>query len=788
MKQFDPIFFTAPSGDTKRARTLHKGGGGGGGSSTTTGTTYTTNIPEYARPYVESMLGAGQAQIFKTDGDTITGFNPYKAYSNNPADYFAPASPMQKASYSAAAGLTLPGQFGTATGLETAGGLGALGAGANYAQMATSPGSVQAYMNPYLKASLDPQLEAIQRQYDITAQQQKSAATGAGAFGGSREAIMAAENQRAANAAKAATIAQGYNTAFQNAQQAQQFGANLGLQGYGQAVGAGSQLGQLGTAQLAGQQGIINTQNILGGQQQQMQQDIINQAIQNYATQQEYPMMALANMNALLRGLPLQNTSTQTYAAAPSTLSTIAGLGTGIAGISSMLKAEGGIVKSYKSGGVASLANREAIAEDLSANQLKQTGSIPDYIKIPLIEEKVKEAQQAQAIAAAQEAQGPQQTIKDMVMAQAAGIDQGSSNLPTTYAGGGIVAFEDGGQVQRYASKGLVAPTWDYTPTPLDYSAYEDVLKQERNPATGQPWTREEIAARNRAEETAMGIKDYTESRIKNIEKQRADLATEKEQALGRGLLAASEQLLSAPGNTGFGKGLGAFGTTYGAGLKEVKATARDIDKQEMAAQDAQQAMLQARLAGDRGAYNEAKKDYNTANTNLAAAKNENTKAVNAAKQKGAELGFDYKGKENLENIQGAYKVEAAKAGISPFAGGAHATQALTDRNTLINKGLDDLNKEYETAMSSWRGKSRDQMSAATQQVYDQYMAKKTAIINSVKSQYDPLIKGQLQKLGKTDDEILAIINAIGTDATQAKSSATPGVIEYNADGTRKKT
>jgi hypothetical protein len=84
--------------------------------------------------------------------------------------------------------------------------------------------------------------------------------------------------------------------------------------------------------------------------------------------------------------------------------------------------------------------------------------------------------------------------------------------------------------------------------------------------------------------------------------------------------------------------------------------------------------------------------------------------------------------------------------------------------------------------MSSWRGKSRDQMSAATQQVYDQYMAKKTAIINSVKSQYDPLIKGQLQKLGKTDDEILNIINAIGTE--QPKGGAgSPGVIKFDKNG-----
>jgi hypothetical protein len=33
-------------------------GGGGGGPTQTTSTSYQTNIPEYARPYVETMLGA----------------------------------------------------------------------------------------------------------------------------------------------------------------------------------------------------------------------------------------------------------------------------------------------------------------------------------------------------------------------------------------------------------------------------------------------------------------------------------------------------------------------------------------------------------------------------------------------------------------------------------------------------------------------------------------------------------------------------------------------------------
>lgn len=76
--------------------TLHFGGGGGGGTTQTTSTVQNTNVPEYARPYVETMLGATQEQLFQgtrgpdvtnpetgevTRGDfNITGFKPYQAY------------------------------------------------------------------------------------------------------------------------------------------------------------------------------------------------------------------------------------------------------------------------------------------------------------------------------------------------------------------------------------------------------------------------------------------------------------------------------------------------------------------------------------------------------------------------------------------------------------------------------------------------------------------------------------------------------------------------------------
>ena len=106
--------------------------------------------------------------------------------------------------------------------------------------------------------------------------------------------------------------------------------------------------------------------------------------------------------------------------------------------------------------------SRMAMAEKLSVQQLQQavqSGSLPAYIGIPLIEQKTKEKAQ---MAAAQQGQEKPPSVVASILQQAEqqqqqeqGIDQLPSNLPVqneeddeNYAGGGIVAFRDGNQVQ----------------------------------------------------------------------------------------------------------------------------------------------------------------------------------------------------------------------------------------------------------------------------------------------------------------------------------------------------
>lgn len=310
----------------------HFSGGGGGGGQPTQNTTYSTNIPEYAQPYVMNMLGAAQNQLFQTSGDQITGFRPYTPYSSNPQDYVAGPSGLQQSAYNEAGQMQSPGGFNVAQGLAGMAGLGQMGAGSRYHQMATDPNSIAEYMSPYMQNAVDVQKAAAVRDYQKAMPGLAAQAVRQGAFGGSRSAIERSEADRTLAGRLGEIQAQGTQNAFQNAQQAQQFGANLGLQGLAGAAGTAGTMGQLAGAQQQADISRLGLQNQLGGQQQQYQQNIMNQAIQDYATAQQYPIMQLSTMSGLLRGLPMQNQSTQIYQAQPSGAQQMMGMGLGALG------------------------------------------------------------------------------------------------------------------------------------------------------------------------------------------------------------------------------------------------------------------------------------------------------------------------------------------------------------------------------------------------------------------------------------------------------------------------
>jgi hypothetical protein len=861
----EEAFQKDPFGNIK----LYKKGGGG----PTNTEVQQSNIPEYAQPYVESMLGAAQQQIFQgtpgADGSfNVTGFQPYTPYSTNMNDYVAGFSPLQQQAQTGAANLAMPGQFDTATGIAGASGFGSLGtagqavnlgqaatnvgmgglgygalgvgygalgaqqgqqaagygalgagygmqagqAGANFAQQATDPNAVRSYMNPYLQSSLAPQIDAMRRQYGITGTQQQGQATQAGAFGGTREALMAAENNRAMNSAIDATISKGYNDAFNNAQQQQQFGANLGLQGqqaamqgagmgitgqnaamqgaglgmqgagmglqgigtalqgygqgqqglstalqgYGQAGQAASTLGNLGANQLAAQQGIIGTQNQFGTAQQQAEQQKIDQAIQNYAMQQQAPMQSLAQMSGLLRGLPLEARTTQSYQAGPGALQSLAGIGTGIAGVASMTKAEGGTVKSYAGGGIVGYAgggdvmsqdNAEGIAQGLNAEQLQQVQprTLPDYIRIPLLNQKVQEQQAAQEAMAAQQGMADQESLKQQVLAQAEdlGITGAQSNLPdeAMMAGGGIVSFVKGG---------INAPKFDYEPTAMDYGYLDKIAKRLNNPATGLPYTFEEKAEENRAREGKLGIKDLTEDELATLKKKEDKLADRENRAQGLGLLAASKAIFNAKPGRWVGEGAGAYGTTTGAELEKVDALRENYDQQKSLVRSKQMEQKRAMLAGDTADVNRIEKEIQAIQAKQGEAANANIAAKDTARLEGTKAEYKYAQDMALADKEGGYKVAA---GAASNIGVVQLPKSLYDMIAGRDTQFDALKKQfdasklgqaYQTALTNRA--SLKTVSADDAKIIEDAEKELANIKESVNKTYSPSIRNQIKQ------------------------------------------
>ena len=218
---------------------------------------------------------------------------------------------------------------------------------------AYDPRSAQAFMDPYMEDVIRQAEADIQRQGDIARQQIGARAVGAGAFGGSRQAIAEQELQRNLADQMARTgsqlRSQGFGmaqqmaqNAFQNQMARQQSAAQIFGQ-LGQGVGSlGSALAKTGLSQAAlgesaqaGQQRDINALLSLGGlEQQQAQQQMEAQRATELERQYE-PYQRISFMSDIFRGVPsTQTTLTSQTAPSPSTISQIAGLGVGLAGLS----------------------------------------------------------------------------------------------------------------------------------------------------------------------------------------------------------------------------------------------------------------------------------------------------------------------------------------------------------------------------------------------------------------------------------------------------------------------
>ena len=179
------------------------------------------------------------------------------------------------------------------------------------------PQAFEQFMSPYQQEVIDTTLAEFDRQQSIADTARRDAAIRAGAFGGGREGVLAAEAARGAAQSRAGLQAQ------------------LLAQGFQQAQAAAAQ-------DLAARQGLGTYQTQLGQAGQAQQQAILDAAAAAEREKQFQPFTQLGLIGQQLAQIQPGAFPTQTVGYAPPTppaspLATALGVGTGIASIGSKL-------------------------------------------------------------------------------------------------------------------------------------------------------------------------------------------------------------------------------------------------------------------------------------------------------------------------------------------------------------------------------------------------------------------------------------------------------------------
>ena len=226
---------------------------------------------------MSGLGGAEMPQLNQLDPSVSRPTMPMGgSYGNTPEDMGA---------YNPAGSMPMGGGIlGTAqTGMPPQGGI----AGLTPPQASQQPSNIaQSYMNPYLQSVLDPQMAELRRQNDITNMQANAKLTGAGAFGGGRQAIMNAENNRNLMQEMNKTVGQGYASAYDKA------------------------MGQFNTEQ--GQaRDLANLMSTQGAQQRDIEQQGISADYNEFLAQRDDPMKKTQYLQSMLQGLPISTVSNQ---------------------------------------------------------------------------------------------------------------------------------------------------------------------------------------------------------------------------------------------------------------------------------------------------------------------------------------------------------------------------------------------------------------------------------------------------------------------------------------------
>ena len=250
-----------------------------------------SSLSPWASQYVTGMLGKGQA-LSNQDYQGYTG-----PLTSGP-------SAAQQSAFQGIASLAVPtGQMG-----------------AFQPQQFTAQ-AAQDYMNPYVQAALDPQIEEARRQAQISRLADAGRLTQAGAYGGSRQAIMESELNRNLLQNLSGITGTGYRDAYDQAQN--QFNVEQG-----RLQSAQTDANRYGLDALAAQAS-------LGSQEQAINQAGMTADLAQFEEERDFPYKQVQYQQSLLQGLPIgaQQTSYQEE----SGLSKFLGAASGVASIWDLL-------------------------------------------------------------------------------------------------------------------------------------------------------------------------------------------------------------------------------------------------------------------------------------------------------------------------------------------------------------------------------------------------------------------------------------------------------------------
>lgn len=262
----------------------------------TVGSSAQQTLSEWAGPYVTNMLGKTEALADQ----------PYQVYGG---PMTAGASDLQSKVFQGLGSLSFPSQLGQTFSSEGAYKMPDLTQPASPTAAPTgATGIASQYMNPYLQAVLQPQLDELRRQNAITNMNTNAKLTSAGAFGGGRQAIMNSENDRNLMTEMNKTVGQGYANAYDKAMQ--QFNTEQG-----QAKTLADMLSGAGSTQRG------------------IEQEGITADYNEFLAQRDYPQKMLQFQQSMLQGLPISTVSNQ-----PASQSGIGQLSSTVGGLGNILE------------------------------------------------------------------------------------------------------------------------------------------------------------------------------------------------------------------------------------------------------------------------------------------------------------------------------------------------------------------------------------------------------------------------------------------------------------------